>query len=227
MSSNKQYRDKWIQAQLMDLPKGSSILDAGAGECQYKHLCEHLHYTAQDFAQYDGVGDNLGLQTSTWDNTKIDIISDIAEIPVESNSFDSILCTEVFEHIPYPDRALKEFYRILTPGGKLILTAPFASIAHFSPYFFATGFSQYFYRKILAEIGFNNINISFNGNYFAYIKQELERLPSISQKYTNGSISFLDKVFIRLLGYTLKRLMQRDNGSEELLCFGLHVTAEK
>mgnify|MGYP000872371807 CR=1 FL=1 len=94
-------RDKWIKDSLSSLPKGSSILDAGAGESKYKKFCGHLKYTSQDIAEYDGQGDGYGIQTQTRDYSNLDIISDITSIPVEDGSFDSVMCIEVFEHLPW------------------------------------------------------------------------------------------------------------------------------
>ena len=75
-----------------------------------------------------------GLQTGEWDTSRIDLVSDITEIPAPDASFDAILCSEVLEHIPEPTHALDEFMRLLRPGGTLILSAPFASLVHFAPY---------------------------------------------------------------------------------------------
>ena len=147
-------RQRWVKKTLLNVPEGSRILDAGAGEQQYKQYCSHLNYVSQDFNEYDGHGDSVGLQTGVWDVSEIDIVSDILEIPEKDGSFDTIICTEVFEHIPDPTGALVEFNRLLRPGGVLILTAPFASLTHFAPYHFATGFSKYWYEHHFPKAGF-------------------------------------------------------------------------
>jgi len=83
----------------------------------------------------EGVGGTEGYQYG-----QIDYIGDIWDIKELDNTFDEILCTEVFEHIPYPNETLKEFSRILKPGGILILTAPSNCLRHMDPYFFALDF---------------------------------------------------------------------------------------
>ena len=40
-------------------------------------------------------------------------MGDIWDIKEKNNVFDAILCTEVFEHIPYPNETIKEFSRLL------------------------------------------------------------------------------------------------------------------
>ena len=109
-------RKEWINKQLSDIPKGKRILDAGAGMQPYKSMCKHLEYISQDFCQYAG-GSGRGLQDSIFDTSKIDIVSDIANIPVESESFDVVLCTEVLEHVIHPDAVVAELSRILGGGG--------------------------------------------------------------------------------------------------------------
>jgi ubiquinone/menaquinone biosynthesis C-methylase UbiE len=139
---NLSNRNAWIIQTLQKLPSGLKILDVGAGEMPYKPYCAHLKYTSQDFNQYDGKGDESGLQTNQWSHQGIDIVSNICAIPLPDASFDVILCSEVLEHVPDPVKALFEMDRLLSKGGKMIITTPFASLTHFSPYHFSTGFNK-------------------------------------------------------------------------------------
>jgi ubiquinone/menaquinone biosynthesis C-methylase UbiE len=224
-TTNESNRVDWIEVTLKRIPEGSRILDAGAGECQFKKFCSHLNYISQDFAQYTG-GGQIGLQTGTWDNTQLDIISDITAIPVENASFDAVMCTEVLEHVPDPVAAIKELNRVLRPGGFLLITAPFASLTHFAPYHFASGLSRFFYEHHLDNMGYQITDIQMNGNYFEYIAQEVRRLKRVSKQYSKG-YNFLDKIFIHLNLWTLQRLSKNDTNSNELLCYGIHVFAKK
>ena len=49
---------------------------------------------------------------------------DIEAMPFEDGAFATVLCTEVLEHVPDPAAALKEFGRVLQPGGTLIGSVP-------------------------------------------------------------------------------------------------------
>lgn len=226
-TSNKANRDAWLERTLASIPPGQRILDAGAGELQYKRFCAHLDYVSQDFAQYDGTGDGAGLQTGGWDQSNLDIVSDITAIPEPDASFDAIMCIEVLEHVPYPVDALRELCRLLRSGGTLIVTAPFCSLTHFAPYFYQTGYSRYFYEYWLHEFGCEIVDMQWNGNYFEYLGQELRRIPWMSSKYTNARLTRLERFAVGLVLRGLKRLSQHDQGSEQLLSLGLHVLARK
>ncbi len=166
---NESTRVAWLEATLKKIPNGSRLLDAGAGEQQFKKFCGHLNYVSQDFAQYKPEELNKGLQMDKWDYGKLDIISDIAAIPEQDASFDAIMCTEVFEHIINPRDAVKEFSRLLKKDGYLIITAPFCSLTHFAPYHFYTGFNKYFYETSLKENGFEILEMTPNGNFFEFV----------------------------------------------------------
>ena len=224
---NESNRIKWLEKTLKKIPKNSKILDAGAGEQQFKKFCSHLNYVSQDFAQYDGTGDSKGLQIGKWDQTQLDIIGDITSIPEPDESFDVILCTEVFEHLPEPILALKEFSRLLHPGGQLILTAPFCSLTHFSPYHFYTGFNRYFYETHLPSHDFKIIELEQNGNFFEYLAQEIRRISYIAEVYTKNNPAILEKLALKIVLRMLEKFSKQDKGSEELLHFGYHILAVK
>jgi ubiquinone/menaquinone biosynthesis C-methylase UbiE len=227
-TKNEAERIAWLERTLQKLPIGDRILDAGAGELQFKKFCSHLNYVAQDFGRYDGKGDGKSLQTEDWEQSNLDIVSDIINIPEPDNSFDDIMCVEVLEHLPDPTLAIKEFSRLLKASGKLILTAPFCSLTHFSPFHFFSGFNTYWYEKHLADYGFKIIEIEQNGNYFEYLGQELRRLESIAEKYTTESV--LKKYNAKAIGQVLNFLQkctENDIGSKDVLCFGCFVLAEK
>lgn len=218
-------REAWLRRTLQDIPAGLRILDAGAGECQYRRFCDHLDYTSQDFAQYEGGHGHGGLQTGTWDNSKIDIVSDITDIPVESASFDAVMCVEVLEHVPDPRAAVKELVRVLRPGGTLVLTAPFNSLTHFAPYHYSTGFSRYFYEEILAAHGCDIVELAWNGNYFETLAQELRRLDSVGRDYAGQGMNLLEKIACAIILRRTSRMTSADTGSHELSAFGVHVRA--
>jgi len=226
-SENEIQRIEWIRQQLQKLPAGSRLLDAGAGEQAYRPYCTHLKYVSQDFAQYDPKAMNRGLQMEKWDYGTLDIVSDITSIPEPDKSFDAILCSEVFEHIPDPQAAMKEFSRLLRPQGKLILTAPFCSMTHFAPYHFSTGFNRYFYEHHLPLLGFTIDSIDYNGNYFDYLGQELKRADHVAIEYASDKPSWMEYQALKIVRRMMKRFSTTGKSSTELLSMGLHVAATR
>ena len=223
----KKVRKQWIEKTLKSIPEGSKILDAGAGQQQYKKFCAHLNYVSQDFAEYNPKELMTGLQKTKWDYGSLDVVSDIASIPCDDNSFDVLMCTEVLEHVVNPREAIKEFSRLLKIEGLLILTAPFCSLTHFAPYHFYSGFNSFFYKTELEANNFEILEIIANGNYFDYLAQEINRLPKISKQYSDVNLSPSVVNNLNKLKKTLKSLSQKDTNSSELLCYGYHVLAKK
>jgi len=223
--NNFNERTEWVQQQLQNIPKGSAILDAGCGSQQFRIFCEHLDYKGQDFGQYvsdektmigaedGGVGAGGG-----YNYGKLDYVGDIWDIKELDNSFDAILCTEVFEHIPYPNETVKEFSRLLKPGGTLILTAPSACLRHMDPYFFYSGFSDRWYEKFLQDSGFEINVISPVGDYYSWLSVEMAR--------TGLTHSIVAKVllFPAFIYFFNKK---KTKISVDTLCMGYHVLATK
>lgn len=220
-------REAWLAKTLAAIPAGSRILDAGAGELSKKKYCTHLRYVSQDFGQYKGDGDGKGLQTGKWDQSRLDIVCDITDIPEPDASFDAVLCIEVFEHLPDPLHALDEIVRLLRPGGHLVLTAPFCAFTHFAPFFFGTGFSEYWYRQHLESRGMDILELSPNGNFPAFLSQEVGRIPDMAQRYAGITPTLMERFGLHIVRSLLRRMHQADTTSQEFVCFGWHVLARK
>ena len=137
------------------------------------------------------------------------------------------MCIEVLEHLPNTFLALKEFNRLLSPGGHLIITAPFCSLTHFAPYHYCTGFNRYYYETHLPTYGFKIVEIQANGNFFEYLAQEMRRLPNMIERYAQSRVRIWESMAMRTVLRTLQRVVSRDKGSSEVLCFGYHVYAKK
>jgi SAM-dependent methyltransferase len=97
------------------------LLDVGCGVKPFEQV----------FAPY--VEKYVGIEYSPesgYRGNKADICGDAGYLPFADASVDTILCTEVMEHVPDPERTIAEFARVLRPGGTLITTAPFVYPIH-------------------------------------------------------------------------------------------------
>jgi SAM-dependent methyltransferase len=85
------------------------------------------------------------------------ITSDVSKLPYKDRFFDLVSCMDVLEHIENEDKAIREIYRILKPGGLVLLTVPALPFI-FSKHDKAQGhFRRYnikHLRQILTSAGF-------------------------------------------------------------------------
>ena len=51
-------------------------------------------------------------------------VGNINDIPLESDSLDAVMCSEVLEHVESPEESIQELVRVLKPGGVMALSVP-------------------------------------------------------------------------------------------------------
>ena len=135
---------KGLARHIRDLGKNITgrTLDVGCGNKPYEHL-----YASSEY---------IGLEYDTPENRaakRADYFYDGETFPFEDASFDSVVATEVFEHVFNPDRFLDEVHRVLRPGGMLLMTMPFVWDEHEQPHDFAR-YSSFGIRHLLEKHGF-------------------------------------------------------------------------
>ncbi len=102
------------------------LYDLGAGESPYKDF--FLKY-AQQYVAVDWAG--------SYHNTKPDIAADLNKpLPIASEVGDTVVSLSVMEHLCEPQTMLNEAFRILKPGGAIVLQVPWQWWIHEAPMIF-------------------------------------------------------------------------------------------
>jgi SAM-dependent methyltransferase len=92
---------------------GREVLDVGCGSGAYVlHLADRLQIRGMDYREFDSWKPRRALFE----------VSDAQQLNVSDSSVDTILSFETLEHLPDPERALKEYLRVCRKN--LILTVP-------------------------------------------------------------------------------------------------------
>jgi SAM-dependent methyltransferase len=116
-----------------------SLLDYGCGGSPYRQLFKTNNYIRADYVDCG----NLDC-----------VIGPDGKLALEDNSCDAVLSTQVLEHVFSPQVYLAEAFRVLRPGGRLILSTHGTWQDHGCPY----DFRRWTYdglRRELQEAGFH------------------------------------------------------------------------
>lgn len=152
-------------------------------------------------------------------STNPDYLCSSGEIPVEDNTFDMILLTEVLEHLKNPELVLKELFRVLKVNGTLIASMPFLSPVHMYPH----DFQRWTKEKIKMELekaGFKTENISPMGGIVAVAMDLVYKYRT--SNFMHRLIKKLIKSASPLIVFFDKRLTTR-----ERITTGYYICAKK
>lgn len=114
--------------QHLDIKKGDHILDAGCGWGYYLKLVSSLSTHNFKLVGIDNHKQSIDKARVAVKNKNLKLlVGDITHMPFKANTFDKVILSEVAEHLENDEAAFKEIYRVLKPGGFLLITVPNAN----------------------------------------------------------------------------------------------------
>lgn len=132
----------------------------------YQHVIEqHAHGVLLDlgcgfaplyglYKKYSSSVTLVDWGNSLHQNQFLDFEMDLnKKLMFENNQFDTVLLTDVLEHIYEPKQLLAEIYRILKPDGKLILGVPFLYWIHEQPHDYYR-YTEFALKKMIEDENF-------------------------------------------------------------------------
>ena len=147
----------------------------------------------------------LDCTCADWENTKhknpyLDYTCNLNEpLPFKKEEFDTIVLSDVLEHILYPDRLWFEMSRILAPGGKIILNVPFFYKLHERPHDYFR-YTEYALENFAKSSGFKIIMLKSIGGVPEILtditSKNIVRIPGIG-KYLAILFQKICSLFIR------------------------------
>jgi ubiquinone/menaquinone biosynthesis C-methylase UbiE len=131
LGDTPQWKTDLRYQRILQFYDGGTVADIGCGEgrlCWKYKICDPRKYYGIDCG-----GLIRMLHEKTGGANAIDGVAESTGLP--SASMDLVVCSEVFEHLPRPEIALREFARIVKPGGRIIIQSPSATcLRNFNPF---------------------------------------------------------------------------------------------
>ncbi|MEE9543043.1 MAG: class I SAM-dependent methyltransferase [Thermodesulfobacteriota bacterium] len=161
-------RKAFLSLGLPLMKKGGKILDIGSGRAPYSKLIRGANVVTIDFSA----------------DKRPMTVGSCTELPFKGSSFDSVICTEVLEHVSEPETALREIFRVLRPGGNFYITVPMLGCLHYEPHDFFR-YTKYGLMHLLEKTGFKVTALKPFGGLFSFI----------CVRFSETFYNFLNKLF--------------------------------
>lgn len=136
------------------------------------------------------------------------IVGTVEKLPFENNFFDLVISEWVLEHLPEPEKAFHEIYRVLKPGGKVIFLTP--NVWNYNVWIIRAipnRFHDYFTRKLYGRQEGDTYPVQYKINSVKKIAKILEPMGfKRTQVILNGDPSYIS--FNKFL-FGLARLLEK------------------
>jgi SAM-dependent methyltransferase len=108
---------------LIDWPVDAAVLEVGAGPGRFwedERLPRTLQVTATDLSP--GMVAQADDAIAAWGYSSVrTLVCDAQHLPFDDDQFDVIVANHMLYHVPEPEQALREFRRLLRPGGTALI----------------------------------------------------------------------------------------------------------
>jgi SAM-dependent methyltransferase len=165
------------------------LLDIGCGNKPYEEILKGK------------ISEYIGCDIIQSDLNKVDVLCPADNVPLDSETFDTVFSTQTIEHVENHQGLINEAFRLVKPGGYFIVSGPMYWHLHEEPYDFFR-FTKYGFKYIFEKAGFEIAEINPNGGTWATTGQSLIHsfMESKSRHFFIRSTRFL---FYKLQLYRL------------------------
>lgn len=130
----------------------------------------------------------------------LDLEADLSQpLPCASGSFDTIILSDVLEHVPTPEALWSEMARLLTPGGHVLLNTPFLYGIHEAPHDYGR-YTEYALRRFASQAGLEvSLLLPIGGSLHVLadlLAKHLAQLPIVGSALAStaqGVVALLDR----------------------------------
>jgi SAM-dependent methyltransferase len=178
------------------------LLDFGCGRKPYRDLFQVEEY----------IGVDIEVSGHSHENEQIDVYYDGKTIPFPNAYFDSLFCSEVFEHVFNLDEIVPEVNRVLKPGALALITVPFVWDEHEVPYDFGR-YSAFGIRHVLEKHGFEVLEHEKSTHFIEVLFQlwnlYIHNLVRTRNKFLNIPLFFIFISPFTIIGIIFTTILPR------------------
>lgn len=180
-------RRELMRATVCIAPKiQGKTLDIGCGHRPYEKIFTKI-------SEYVGIEFDSPKNRSRF--AKIDAWYNGTDLPFENSSFDSIILTQVLEHVFNPDKLLSEISRVLKKDGVFFLSVPFIWDEHEQPHDYAR-YSSFGLKHLLTKHGFEIVE-------YLKVVPDIRVIFQLIGCYIHKILTKINSYYVRLFFYVL------------------------